>query len=217
MAELKPLILFGAKGGGSAIIEAELTLLERDFDMRYQAWDNLTDPDSDLASINPMREIPALVLPNGEILTESAAITLWLCTKPAQVSLMPDMESALFPPFLRWLIWLVSSVYPTFSYGDHPERLLDDPAAANALRAATDARRQFLWQSFETALSSGPWCLGEAMTALDLYVSVMTRWRPRRAWFSTHCPKLFRVASAVDALPELATVWARNFGDPEGL
>jgi GST-like protein len=54
--------------------------------------------------------------------------------------------------------------------------------------------------------------LGDRLSALDLYVSVMTHWRPRRRWFAESCPKLRRVALRVDAIPELAEVWRRNFG-----
>jgi GST-like protein len=38
----------------------------------------------------------------------------------------------------------------------------------------------------------------------------MTRWRPRRGWFAEHCPKLHRIALAVEVLPHLAGWMARN-------
>jgi GST-like protein len=63
----------------------------------------------------------------------------------------------------------------------------------------------------EAALSPAPWCLGGTLSALDLYVGVMTHWRPRRPWFAEHCPKLHRVALALDGEARLQAVWARNF------
>jgi GST-like protein len=64
----------------------------------------------------------------------------------------------------------------------------------------------------EGALGDGPWFLGERLSVLDLYVSVMSRWRPRRAWFAEHCPRLYTVALRVDSDPRVAGVWARNYG-----
>jgi len=40
---------------------------------------------------------------------------------------------------------------------------------------------------------------------------VMTRWRPRRAWFAAHRPKLHAIALRAEARRELAETWRRNF------
>jgi GST-like protein len=49
------------------------------------------------------------------------------------------------------------------------------------------------------------------MSIIDVYVCVMTRWRPRREWFAKHAPKLAAIAAALDADPRLAPLWAANF------
>jgi len=46
---------------------------------------------------------------------------------------------------------------------------------------------------------------------MDIYIGVMTRWRPRRDWFAQHSPRLAELAQAVDVQPKLASVWKRNF------
>ena len=56
--------------------------------------------------------------------------------------------------------------------------------------------------------------MGERFSALDIYVAVMTRWRPRRAWFKDYRPKLYAIAERVDQEPRLAEVWTHNY--PEG-
>ena len=53
--------------------------------------------------------------------------------------------------------------------------------------------------------------LGETPSALDLYVAVMSHWRPRRAWLAERCPKLHAIAIRADALPAIAAVPNRNF------
>ena len=61
------------------------------------------------------------------------------------------------------------------------------------------------------AEAGAPWFLGDRFSALDLYIAVMTRWRPRRAWFAAHAPKLHGIALAAERVPEIAGVWRRNF------
>jgi GST-like protein len=57
----------------------------------------------------------------------------------------------------------------------------------------------------------GPWFLGARFSALDIYIAIMTRWRPRRAWFAENCGKLHAIATRADAEPRLNAVWRRNF------
>ena len=54
--------------------------------------------------------------------------------------------------------------------------------------------------------------LGDSPTALDLYVTIFSHWRPRRPWLAEHCPRLHALALRAERLPALAPVMARNFG-----
>ena len=83
-------------------------------------------------------------------------------------------------------------------------------AARQSPLASTDAQREGMWRQVEGACK-GPWFLGERLSAIDLYVWAMVRWRPRRAWFIAEAPKLEAIAAALDADPRMAEVKARNF------
>ena len=148
-------------------------------------------------------------MPNGEIMSESAAITLLLADIVGTDSLVPAPGAPERGKFLRWLVFLVANIYPTFTYADDPSRFVSVNAARDPFRAATDAYAQRLWRQVETE-AGAPWFLGERMSALDLYLAVMTRWRPRRGWFEVETPKLFAIARRVDVLPQLADMWKRN-------
>jgi GST-like protein len=56
--------------------------------------------------------------------------------------------------------------------------------------------------------------LGRRFSALDLYVTVMTRWRPGTAWFQAECPALAAVAREAALEPNVARVLRRNFPAP---
>jgi GST-like protein len=163
-----------------------------------------------LRPVNPLAQVPTLVLPDGQVLTESAAITLHLVDATQSADLVPAPRENVRPAFLRWLVFLVANIYPTFTYADDPARFVSVSAARDPFRAATDAYAQRLWKQVESQ-ARAPWFLGERFSALDIYVSVMTRWRPRRGWFETETPKLFAIAHRADVRPELAEVWKRNW------
>lgn len=203
-------VLYGVPGWGSVLAEAALAWCDRPY--RFEDVTGFAGPGparDRLIAINPLAQVPTLVLPDGAVLTESAAIGLYLAEQAPDAGLMPAIGHPARANFLRWLVWLVAAVYPTFTYGDYPERWAAGDAAT--LRAATDAHRERLWRWFETEVAADPWSLGKTFSLLDVYVAAMTRWRPRRPWFAEHCSRLTRIALAADALPKLAPVWRRNF------
>lgn len=206
--------LFARPGWGSAIVEAQLAWYGLPF--AVEDVDDLfksAAARAQLAAVNPVAQVPTLMLPDGAVLTESAAITLHLADVTGSDALVPRAHDAARPRFLRWLVFLVANIYPTFTFADDPARFVPTESARKDFRANVDAYAQRLWQMVEAA-ADRPHFLGARFSALDIYVGVMTRWRPRRPWFAEHCPRLHAIARAADAEPLLAGVWQRNF--PKG-
>jgi GST-like protein len=204
-------VLHANPGWGSAIIEAQLAW----YGLPAQIVDvgdlfESADARARLLPLNPVAQVPTLVLPDGTVLTESAAITLHLADRIGRDDLVPGPAAPERAAFLRWLVFLVANVYPTFTYADLPTRFVKDEAAAPAFRAEVDAYAQRLWLMVEAA-AGAPWFLGQRLSAIDLYLAVMTRWRPKRAWFAAQAPRLHAIAERADALPALAPMLARNF------
>lgn len=203
--------LYGRPGWGSAIVEAQLAWFG--LELASVEVDNLftsAAARAALARVNPIAQVPTLVLADGRVLTESAAITLYLADLTGRDDLVPPPDSPERPMFLRWLVFIVTNVYPTFTYADDPARFVATPEARDGFRAEVDAYAQRLYGIVETA-AQAPNFLGARFSALDIYVGVMTRWRPRRPWFAANTPRLHALATRVDDLPVLKPVWARNF------
>lgn len=203
--------LYGRPGWGSVLIEAQL--LRYGLPFRFEEVGDLfasAEARAALAAVNPLAQVPTLVLDDGRMMSESAAITLYLADLTGRDDLVPGAQAPERAAFLRWLVFLVANLYPTFTYADDPQRFVADAAAAQAFRARVDDHAKSLWRVVEAA-AVGPWFLGDRFSALDLYVAVMTRWRPRRAWFDEAAPTLHAIAQAVDADPGYADVLARNF------
>ncbi|MGQ3300298.1 glutathione S-transferase family protein [Reyranella sp.] len=203
--------LWGRPGWGSALVEAQLDWYGLPF--AYETVGDLfKDPDAKakLEKVNPLAQVPTLVLPDGSIMSESAAITLLLADVTGSDALVPAPGAPERAAFLRWLVFLVANIYPTFTYADDPARFVSVNNARDPFRAAADAYAQRLWRQVEST-AGAPWFLGERFSALDIYIGVMTRWRPRRGWFETETPKLFAIARKADQRPELKETWRRNF------
>lgn len=203
--------LYARPGWGSVLAEAQLAWYGLDYDL--EELDDLfasAVAREKLAPVNPLAQVPTLVLPDRQVMTESAAITLHLADVTRSTDLVPDTGEAVRPKFLRWLVFLVANVYPTFTYMDDPSRFVSVEAARQPFADSVSAYRERLWAQVEEDVGS-PWFLGDRFSALDIYVATMTHWTPRRAWFAEHRLKLHAIARRADAEPRLAAVWQRNF------
>jgi GST-like protein len=194
-------------GCGSAIVEAALTLAEIRYDREEHDYSTPRGRQV-LLAFNPLAQVPTVILPDGTVMTETAAIVLHLDALAPQARLLPAIGDPLRPEALRWLMFLIAAVYPTFTYGDEPAKWVG--AAGDVLRRTTDEHRAKLWQDLET-VARGPWFLVARFSAIDLYIAVMSRWRPKRGWFAERCPRLHAIAVELDRDPRLATAWATSF------
>jgi GST-like protein len=202
--------LYGRPRWGSAIVEAQLVWYGLPFEFE-EVGDLLRDPAARqaLEKVNPLAQIPTLVLPDGRVMSESAAISLVLADLTGTDSLVPRSGAAERVAFLRWLVFLVANIYPTFTYADIPGRFVEVESARFPFVASVEAYRQRLWRQLEREAGQ-PWFLGDRFSALDIYLDVMTRWGPKRPWFEAETPKVFAIAQRTDELPQLKEMWARN-------
>lgn len=205
------LILYGCPGWGSTITEAMLDLCGVPFQLVDESGFDGPGPARErLLQVNPLGQVPALVLDDGTVMTETAAIALFLDRLHPEAGLSPHGgDPSAQAHFLRWLIWIVANIYPTFTLGDYPERWVPTDSAP-ALAEAFEERRMELWRQIE-AVAEAPWFMGEGPCAIDIYVAVMVHYRPRRAWFEENCPRLSAIASAADGHPILGAALKRNF------
>ena len=133
--------LLGQAGWGSALVEAALTLADLPFAFEVVEPRGGAAEREKLLRYNPLGEVPTLILPDGKVMTESAAIMLHLADLAPGAGLVPLVPGERRSEFLRWLVFLVAAIYPTFTYGDVPSRYVSGKAAQDELQRL-DRRRE---------------------------------------------------------------------------
>src|SRR5215218_512772 len=112
-------VLYAVTGWDSALTEAMLVWCGAAFRVVDVGGFDQEGPARDkLLSVNPLAQVPTLALPHGSILTESAAIALYLAEQCPGAELAPGLGHPHRCLYLHRLVWLVANVYPTFTYGD---------------------------------------------------------------------------------------------------
>lgn len=208
--------LYSAAGSGGVAVEAALTLIGRPFEVVEAAtWEQDPEVLARVEAVNPLRQVPALTLPGGEILTESAAILIWLAETHPEAGLAPPTGDPRRAQFLRWMAF-VAQIYGFYWIKDEPSRLAPDPAAQPALVERAEARILELWGRMNDQVAPGAYILGDEASVLDLYVAVVSRFRPRRARFYAAAPRLRPVVERVDGDPRLQAFWAKRYPFFEG-
>ena len=202
----KPYVVHGQKGTSSVPIEATLLLLGEPYQVVERG------PGEDRPAGNPMQQVPVLILPNGELMTESAAILIHLADSHPAARLAPAPDDPRRPAFLRWMIYVAAQIYALVWVRDDPRRLAADPAHEPVLLERTAERIAYCWRMMDAQVSPGRYLLGDDLSVLDLYVTVVSCWGPRRARFYEEAPKMAEVVRRVDHDPRLTDLWGRRLG-----
>src|SRR5262245_26258734 len=171
------LTLYGARGSGAAAVEAALVIAGVPYrNVEAATW--LPGPGLDeLKRVNPLGQIPTLVLDDGSVLSESAAILIHLGLTHPDAALLPPA-----PPeraqAIRGLVYVAANCYAAIGVYDYPDRWCADcdEASGKRIRTGTRARLHQLWETFADAFPSRPFLSGTNLGALDLLAAVVSRW-----------------------------------------
>jgi glutathione S-transferase len=180
--------LYSRPGSGGFVVEAAMTMAGLPFE-KIDVPRSRDDPINRefRSKVNPLGQVPALILPDGGTMTESAAICLYLDELCPQAGLGPAPGSTGRREFLRWMAFLSSALYPTLLRFYYPHRGTTDPDGLEAVRAAATIESDRYFLVLESALAGRQWLVGEAFSIADVYLAMLACWhpvgeRPREEW-----------------------------------
>jgi GST-like protein len=203
--------VYGAAASGSVAVEAALTLTG----VRYRLVEGATWLDEEARArvepTNPMRQVPTLVLPSGDVMTESAAILLWLADAHPEAGLAPPPGDARRAQYLRWMVYVAAAIYALHWIKPDPARVGAPPELRGRVVDAVHDRIAECWSIMDRQVAPGRYLLGDRISVLDLYVAVVSRFGPWRRRFYAAAPQMAPIVRRVDADPRLADFWKRRF------
>ena len=169
-----------------------------------------------VAPVNPMRQIPTLVLPSGEVMTESAAILIHLADNHPKSRLAPLPGDPARAQYLRWMLYVSSAIYSLHWIKPDVRRIGAPAELRDSVVEAIHERIAFCWHNMDAQMKPRKYLLGDELTALDLYVTVVSRFGPWRTRFYEAAPTMTSVVKRIDREPRLAQFWERRFPFDEG-
>jgi len=172
--------LYGTKGSGSAAAEAGLEIAGIAYrTVEAASWKSSPGLDA-LKRINPIAQIPTLVLDDGSILTESAAMIHLGLAHPASGLLATD--PARRAQQIRGLVYVAANGYAGIGILDFPDRWYAEPddAVKQAMQTRGKARMHELWQIFADQFPADPSLSGEHLGALDILAATVSKWSGAR-------------------------------------
>lgn len=212
----KSYIVYGSPGSGSVPIEAALTLIGIPYDVVGEDVVRDVARNPAVLKVNPLGQVPALVLPGGEVMTESAAILIYLADCYPEAQLAPSPGDRRRPAFLRWMTYVSASIYGLAWARGNPMRLVSDESQAPVVLERIAERRAECWRHMDNQIEPGRFLLGDELGVLDLYVATVSRWSPRRKRFYREAPRMTPVIRRTDEDPRLARFWDSRYPFTEG-
>ena len=128
-------------------------------------------------TVNSRGKVPTVMLDNGIVLTEAAAILTWLVDTYPDAALGATSEQ----PLSRFAIaealsYLTSDVHAAFGPFFGPEHYSNDKRQYSALQEKSLEQVAMHLSSLDDMLSEHPYMLAAGRSVADAYLYVLTRW-----------------------------------------
>jgi len=150
----------------------------------------------DLNEINSKGYVPALVLDNGELLTENAALLPYIADLEPSAQLAPPNGTLERYRLVEWLAFINSELHKSFSP-------LFAPNAPEDMKkyARGNLAKRLAWVS--ERLGSNSYLLGERFTVADSYLFVVLSWSGHVAVDLSPWPNLKAFQERIAARPHV--------------
>lgn len=158
---------------GACSLATHIALREAGLDFQLDKIDPKTKRTSDgrdYNAVNPKSYVPALELDDGQVLTEGAAIQLWVADQKPQAKLAPAHGTLLRTRLEEWMVFLATEVHKGFSPLYRPVN--EEHKQASLARLST--RLDYLQKHLQ-----GRSFLMDTFTVADGYLFTVLRWGPR--------------------------------------
>ncbi|MDU8946616.1 glutathione S-transferase family protein [Ovoidimarina sediminis] len=186
---------------GSIVVQAILEEMDAPYRLQHVDMAAGEHKMPEYRRLNPAARVPALTLPDGGTIGESAAIVVVLGERSPETDLVPRLGTADRSVFFFWLNVMATSGYMTVARKGHPERYaVDEEAIAQVEQKAAEDLADF-FDVMEDVISGDGTFLESGHTALDLYLTMLTEWSDNKDDLFRTRPSLARLTGEVSLRP----------------
>lgn len=164
---------------------------------------------SNYSEIVPTNQVPALKLPDGQIITEGAAIVLYLLEKHKSPMLPADLSAK--AEFLRWLMFDYATLHPSYGKIFAINRTEMDDKEKKSVSQQLATQTSGLWAILDRELESKKFITGDQPTVVDYLATIYTSWGKNFPDVDiTLGSNVKRLVDQVSALPEFVAAYKKE-------
>jgi glutathione S-transferase len=161
------------------------------------------DSGDDYLNVNPKGQVPAVVLDNGDLVTEGPVIVQMIADQATDRKLAPPRDSAERYKFLEWLNFITTELHKNFSP-------LFQPAFSDEVKAFFRDRLVAKFRYIDSRLAGQDYLMGKQFTVADGYLFVMLSWADRLKLDLSGLPNLMAYKARVAARPKVQEALSRE-------
>jgi glutathione S-transferase len=165
--------------------------------------DKTTASDQDYNAINPKGYVPALVMNNGQLLTEVAVIVQYIADLAPGRKLAPLAGTIERYRLQEWLNFIATEIHKGFSP-------LFNPRVPEETKTVFKERLAGRLNMAAKALEGKDYLMGETFTVADAYLYTVLRWSPRMNVDLTPWPVLQAYMERIAARPAVKAAMAEE-------
>lgn len=199
-------VVYSSKASGGFVVEAALAKAGAKYEAIMLDTSKGEHQTAEFTAINPMQQVPALKLPDGTLMTESAAMVIHLANVFPDKGLAPAVATAAHAGFLRWMVFMAASIYESDLRFFYSDRYTTDPKGADGVKSAAAQRMLRSFGIIEEAIGKGPFLCGKTMSIADAYLAMLSTWSPE----PLKMPRIARISAEVAADKHYGPVWTSH-------
>lgn len=205
--------LYWSAGCGSFAPHAALNEVGASYDLVEIDLERGEHHDPKFLAINPRGQVPALVLPDSTVMTESVAMMMHIADCHPASKLMPPSGESQRGVAYRWLVFCAVNLYEAGCRVSHPSYYTTDAEGHDGIREKSFEDLNAYWEMISDAIDEGPFFFGSTYSVIDICLLMIAQWHPDTRQLLKWFPKLSVLCNSVRVRPAIDEVWRLNFFD----
>ncbi|HCK75942.1 MAG TPA: glutathione S-transferase [Gammaproteobacteria bacterium] len=205
--------LYGSLGAASLAPHCVLEASGEPYEFIPVDISDEVERDPEYLKLNPHGRVPTLVM-GGEIMMESAAISIYLADKHPEANMAPTFDASQRWEYLQWMTYLTNTLQETMLLKRYSSGYTTD-SDSSAVSDSAAERLNHILHVVGTGLekNGGPFFLGDSLSIADIYLNMVLGWDPdigAGASETTDWPNITKNYDALFSRDDVAKILLEN-------